>query len=140
MENDLGFANIYQRARTDLSERGLHWLKTLLKYRVPPGRVLELGSAHGGFVAALKWAGFDSSGLELSPAIAQIARILFDVRMLVGPVEDQKIPSGSLDVIALMDVLEHLPDPVATMRHCIDLLTPDGFLLVHTKFPRPFVR
>jgi 2-polyprenyl-3-methyl-5-hydroxy-6-metoxy-1,4-benzoquinol methylase len=30
--------------------------------------------------------------------------------MLVGPVEDQKIPSGSLDVIALMDVLEHLPE------------------------------
>ena len=35
-----------------------------------------------------------------------------------------------------MDVLEHLPDPVATMRHCIDLLTPDGFLLIQTpKFP-----
>ena len=136
MENDLGFANIYQRARTDLTERCLHWLKTLLKYRVPPARVLELGSAHGGFVATLKWAGFDASGLELSPAIAQIARTLFDVPMLEGPAEDQKIPSGSLDVIALMDVLEHLPDPVATMRHCIDLLTPDGFLLIQTpKFP-----
>src|SRR6476620_1888495 len=69
MENDLGFANIYQRARTDLTERVPHWLKTLLKYRVPPARVLELGSAHGGFVATLKWAGFDASGLELSPAI-----------------------------------------------------------------------
>jgi len=132
MENDLGFANIYQRARTDLTERCPHWLNALLKYQLPPGRVLELGSAHGGFVATLKWAGFDASGLELSPAIAQIARTLFDVPMLVGPVEDQKIPPGSLDVIALMDVLEHLPDPVATMRHCIDLLTPDGFLLVQT--------
>ena len=136
MENDLGFANIYQRARTDLTERVLHWLKTLLKYRLPPARVLELGSAHGGFVATLKWAGFDASGLELSPAIAQIARTLFDVPMLEGPAEDQEIPSNSLDVIALMDVLEHLPDPVATMRHCIDLLTPDGFLLIQTpKFP-----
>ena len=136
MENDLGFANIYQRARTDLTERCPHWLKTLLKYQLPPARVLELGSAHGGFVATLKWAGFDASGLELSPAIAQIARTLFDVPMLEGPAEDQEIPSGSLDVIALMDVLEHLPDPVATMRHCIDLLTPDGFLLIQTpRFP-----
>ena len=136
MENDLGFANIYQRARTDLTERCPHWLKTLLKYQLPPARVLELGSAHGGFVATLKWAGFDASGLELSPAIAQIARTLFDVPMLEGPAEDQEIPSSSLDVIALMDVLEHLPDPVATMRHCIDLLTPDGFLLIQTpRFP-----
>ena len=136
MENDLGFANIYERARTDLTERCLHWLKTLLKYRVPPARALELGSAHGGFVATLKWAGFDASGLELSPTIAQIARTLFDVPMLEGPADDQEIPANSLDVIALMDVLEHLPDPVATMRHCIDLLTPDGFLLVQTpKFP-----
>ena len=93
-ENDPGVGNIYQRARTDLTERGLHWLKTLLKYRVPPARVLELGSAHGGFVATLKWAGFDASGLELSPAIAQIARTLFDVPMLVGPAEDQEIPPG----------------------------------------------
>ena len=136
MENDLGFANIYQRARSDLTERVLHWVKTLLKYRVPPARALELGSAHGGFVATLKWAGFDASGLELSPAIAQIARTLFDVPMLVGPVEDEEIPSNSLDVIALMDVLEHLPDPVATMRRCIDLLAPDGFLLIQTpRFP-----
>lgn len=136
MENDLGFANIYQRARTDLTERSLYWLKTLLKYQVPPARVLELGSAHGGFVSTLKWAGFDASGLELSPAIAEIAGTLFDVPMLVGPVEDQKIPPGSLDVIALMDVLEHLPDPVATMRHCIDLVAPDGFLLIQTpKYP-----
>lgn len=136
MVNDFGYPDIYQRARADLTEQCPHWLKTLLKYRLPPGRVLELGSAHGGFVATLSWAGFDASGLELSPAIAQIARTLFDVPMLVGPAEDQKLPPGSLDVIALMDVLEHLPDPVATMRHCIDLLAPDGFLLIQTpKFP-----
>ena len=46
--------------------------------------------------------------------------------MLLGPVEDQQIEPGSLDVIALMDVFEHLPDPVSTMRHCLRLLRPDG--------------
>jgi SAM-dependent methyltransferase len=136
MENDLGFANIYERARTDLTGRCAYWLKTLLKYQAPPCRVLELGSAHGGFVAMLGWAGFDAVGLELSPAIAQIARDLFHVQMLQGPVEDQHIEAGSLDVIVLMDVLEHLPDPLQTMRHCIGLLNPRGFLLIQTpKYP-----
>ncbi len=43
---DLGYPDIKTRARTDLPGRGLHWLRTLLKYRLPPAKVLELGSAH----------------------------------------------------------------------------------------------
>src|SRR5580698_2641696 len=45
--------NIEQRAERDLSERCLHWLRTLLRYKSPPAKVLELGSAHGGFVCIL---------------------------------------------------------------------------------------
>ena len=37
-----------------------------------------------------------------------------------------------MDVIALMDVLEHLDHPKATMEHCLTLLKPDGLLLVQT--------
>lgn len=132
MEQDLGFPNIIERARLDLIERCPHWAKALLKYRTPPGRVLELGSAHGGLVALLRWAGFDASGLELSPAIVELARDLFGIPMLCGPIEDQSIAPRTLDVVAMMDVLEHLPDPVATMRHVTGLIADDGFVLVQT--------
>src|SRR5208282_3199869 len=108
------------------------WLRTLLKYKTPPGRVLELGSAHGGFVALLRWAGFDARGLELSPTVAEFARVTFEVPMLVGKIEKQGVEKGSLDVIALMDVLEHLPDPRTTMSHCLKLLKADGLLLIQT--------
>jgi hypothetical protein len=30
--DDLGFPDIYTRSRNDLTERNLHWLKTLMKY------------------------------------------------------------------------------------------------------------
>jgi 2-polyprenyl-3-methyl-5-hydroxy-6-metoxy-1,4-benzoquinol methylase len=132
LPGEYGYPDLLERARGDLTERILHWLRALLKYKVPPARVLELGSAHGGFVAMLRWAGFDATGLELSPWVADFARQTFNVPMLVGPVEDQVVERGSLDVIALMDVLEHLPDPVGTIRHCLTLLRPDGFLLVQT--------
>ena len=131
-EKDLGSASIVSRARTDLPERCLHWLRALLKYRLPPASILELGSAHGGFVALLRWAGYAASGLELSPWVAGYARQTFDVPMFVGPVEEQAIAPGSLDAIALMDVLEHLPDPAGTLRHCLQLLRPDGLLLMQT--------
>jgi acetyltransferase-like isoleucine patch superfamily enzyme/SAM-dependent methyltransferase len=131
-EEDLGQANIVERARADMPERALHWLRALLKYKLPPGDVLELGSAHGGFVALLRWAGFEASGLELSPSIVEYAKQTFGVPMLLGPVEEQNIAPSSLDAIALMDVLEHLPDPLGTMRHSLSLLKPDGILLIQT--------
>jgi 2-polyprenyl-3-methyl-5-hydroxy-6-metoxy-1,4-benzoquinol methylase len=131
-ENDLGFSNIEIRSRTDLPERCLHWLRTVLKYKLPPAQVLEIGSAHGGFVAMLRWAGFDAMGLELSPWVVEFARGTFGVPILLGPVEDHEIEPSSLDLIVLTDVLEHLPDPVGTMRHCLSLLKPDGILIIQT--------
>ena len=131
-ERDLGKPNLVDRARADLPERSLHWLRGILRYKLPPARVLELGSAHGGFVATLRWAGFDATGLEISPWVVAFARETFEVPMLLGSVEHQAFEPASLDVIALMDVLEHLPDPAGTMRHCLRLLKPDGLLLIQT--------
>ena len=81
-------------------------------------------------MALLHWAGFDATGLELSPWVVQFARKTFGTPMLLGPVEDQQIKLASLDMIALMDVLEHLANPVGTMRHCLELLKPNGILVI----------
>ncbi len=114
----------------------MHWLRTLLRYKLPPSHVLELGSGHGGFVALLRWAGYEAAGLELSPWVVQFSARRFGVPIHCGPVEEQDFEPASLDTIALMDVLEHLPDPAATIRHCLKLLRPDGLLLVQTpRFP-----
>lgn len=127
-----GYPDLLSRTRNDLRERNTYWLRTLLKYRLPPGRILELGCAHGGFVALMRQCGFDASGLELSPWLVEYARTTFDIPMFQGPLEEQNIPEGSLDVIVLMDVLEHLPDPVGTMAQALRLLRADGFLLIQT--------
>jgi len=130
--DDLNFPDIHARARRDLPERNLHWLRALLKYRLPPAGVLELGCAHGSFVALLRQSGFEASGVEMSPWVVSFARETFGIPVQVGPIETLDLPAGSLDVIALMDVLEHLPDPQATMSRCLELLKPEGLLLVQT--------
>jgi 2-polyprenyl-3-methyl-5-hydroxy-6-metoxy-1,4-benzoquinol methylase len=127
-----GFPDIYTRCRTDFCDRMPFWLRAQLKYSLPPGRVLELGAAHGGYVALLGWAGFESRGLELSSWVADFARRTFGVPMMEGPVEMQHLEKGSLDALVLMDVLEHLADPLATMRHCASLLRSDGVVVVQT--------
>jgi hypothetical protein len=47
-QEKLGHADIYARARTDVPERGLYWLRALSALPPPPGHTLEIGSAHGG--------------------------------------------------------------------------------------------
>jgi SAM-dependent methyltransferase len=129
---DLGLPEIDSRSRTDLPERNLYWLRTLMKYKPPGAKVLEIGCAHGGFVALARQAGYDAFGLELSPAIVEYARRTFQAPVLCGPIERHSIAPGSLDVIAAMDVLEHFPDPLATLGEYARLLAPDGVLLVQT--------
>lgn len=129
---DLGFPDITRRARADLSERNLHWLKTLLAYRLPPARLLELGCAHGSFVALAGEAGFRSSGVEMSPWVVEFGRRTFGIDVVVGPLERLEPAPHGLDVIAMMDVLEHLPDPQATIGRCVEALRPDGLLLIQT--------
>ncbi len=129
---DYGLPALPERARNDLNERCMHWMRTVLKYRLPPARTLELGSAHGGFVALMRWAGFDATGLELSPWLVEYAKSAFGVPMLTGTIEEQNLEPASLDLILHFDVLEHLPDPRRTMRRCMELLKPDGFMIVQT--------
>ena len=129
---DLKCPDIVTRSRSDLSERCVHWLRSLLEFKLPPAKILEIGCAHGGFVAMLRQCGFDAMGLELSPAIVRMATETFDIPVHSGPIEDQTIAAHSLDAIVMMDVLEHLSDPQATISRCIELLQPDGILLIQT--------
>ncbi|MEM6890205.1 MAG: class I SAM-dependent methyltransferase [Pseudomonadota bacterium] len=139
-ENDYGYPSIFERASSDLTDRNLHWLSTLLKYKLPPAKTLELGCSHGSFVGMLNMVGFDAEGMEMSPWVVDFAKETFDVPVLLGPLEDLEIQEGSYDVIALMDVLEHLPDPVGTMRKALSLLNQDGILLIQTPQFKPEMR
>jgi 2-polyprenyl-3-methyl-5-hydroxy-6-metoxy-1,4-benzoquinol methylase len=129
---DYGLPSLGERARNDLNERCMHWMRTVLKYRLPPARTLELGCAHGGLVALMRWAGFDATGLEVSPWLVEYAKSTFGIPMLTGMIEKQDLEPGSLDLILHFDVLEHLPDPRGTMERCMELLTPDGSIILQT--------
>ena len=121
-----------ERAREELAERCPYWLRALLRRKSPPGRVLEVGCRYGGLVALLRAAGFDATGLELSPGLAQAASQRFDIPVLAGPLDSQKIVPGSLDAVVLFDVLQQLRNPVETIRNCLALLKGDGIFLIQT--------
>ncbi len=131
-DQDFGFPDIYKRSRNDMIERNLHWLRVLLKYALPPVDVLEVGCGHGSFVALMQQVGYKATGVELSPWVVDYARKTFNIDVRMGPVESLDFSHGNMDVVVLMDVLEHLSDPVATISHCVNLLNDNGLLLIQT--------
>jgi SAM-dependent methyltransferase len=138
-ERELGTPDVTVRARSDLPERCLYWLRTILRYRLPPRRVLDVGCGHGGFVMLLRRAGFDAAGLELSPWVVDFARRTFGVPVMRGPLEGQGLAAGSVDVVTMADVLEHLVDPVATLTAVLAVLGDDGLLVIQTPAVPPAV-
>ena len=104
---------------------------------VESGRVLDVGCAAGYFLAVMRERGWDVHGVEPSTPIRRVAvEALGADRIHAGPLAAGDHPAlqpGSFDLVTLWDVVEHLPDPVATLRTAASLLRPGGRLLVETQ-------
>jgi 2-polyprenyl-3-methyl-5-hydroxy-6-metoxy-1,4-benzoquinol methylase len=96
---------------------------------IPGGRLLEVGCASGYFLAMLRDLGWDVCGVEPNMCAAQRARDAgLDVR--TGTLEQIAFPNCSFDVVIMMHVLEHVPDPLATLAEVMRILKPGGMLIV----------
>jgi len=107
-------------------------LLCLLERYVPPGRLLDVGCAMGALLDAAASRGWHPTGVEISAFAAERAREALGLPVHTGALEAVSLPPGSFDAITMTDVLEHLPDPLGTLRRCHDLLAPGGYLLLTT--------
>jgi SAM-dependent methyltransferase len=51
-------------------------------------------------------------------------------RIYVCPFDDKFRPGKLYSLITMLDVLEHLKDPIGALRHALELLTPDGLMII----------
>jgi len=91
--------------------------------------VLDVGCGAGAFGAAIKARGAEVWGVEPSSVAEQAAQRLD--RVIHLPIEDAHsvLPPRYFDCIVFNDVLEHLLDPWAVLRHARDWLSPEGLLV-----------
>ena len=93
-------------------------------------RVLDLGCATGATGKALKdRQPANVTGIEIEPDYAREAEKNLD-RVIVGDVAQPPKILGTYDTLIAADVLEHLVDPWAALRHYTDLLEPGATAVV----------
>lgn len=97
-------------------------------YHVGGRRLFELGSNAGLFLAVASARGWDASGIEPSRWAVEEGRQRFDVDLEIGTAEHAERPDGSIDVLAMFEVLDHLADPAAVLSRVRPMLAPEGLL------------
>ncbi len=114
-------------------------LLDLLGVHVPKGRMLEVGCGHGLLLDEARRRGYDVEGLELSAEAARYARDNFDLQVKEIALEEATFEGDGYDAILIVDVLEHLDDPVAALDCLCSWLSVGGALLVATPDPSSLV-
>jgi len=94
------------------------------------GTLLDVGAGTGVFMHLARERGWDPSGIDICPLTAEKAAQEFGVRIAVGPFEEHGLGGQQFDAITMLDVLEHVIDPLATLRRAHALLRPGGALYV----------
>jgi SAM-dependent methyltransferase len=97
-----------------------------------PGRLLDVGATAGFFVHAAASHGWDAHGIELSDDTASIARERYGLDVTTGRLEQVGLPSESFDAVTLWDIIEHVLDPLDTMRRVAAALKPGGIVAIST--------
>ena len=95
---------------------------------VPSGgaRILDVGCGPATVLGLLKEKGFDVSGVDLSARAAEIAARDFGIDVAVGSVQEANFPSDEFDVVVLLHVLEHVPNPRDVLTEIFRILKPNG--------------
>jgi SAM-dependent methyltransferase len=106
----------------------------------PAGRLLDVGSGLGFFVAAARAQGLDAFGMD--HALAAAARTDHDAApSLIGAGDvSWPVPAAALAAVTLWDVIEHLADYRGFLAEAIRALAPGGCLFVITLNARSWAR
>jgi 2-polyprenyl-6-hydroxyphenyl methylase/3-demethylubiquinone-9 3-methyltransferase len=101
-------------------------------------RVLDVGCGGGLLAESLARAGARVTAIDLAPGMIEVARLhaaesALSIDYRVAAAEDlaQTAPQ-SFDAITCMEMLEHVPEPAATVASLARLLRPGGTLFVST--------
>ena len=112
----------YQRYQLDFFDKAIPQIRGK--------RLLDYGCGNGFYIAHAAKAGFEGVGIEFSRDFAQLVSRKTGLDVLSFEDFQRRFAGQKFDVIHLGHILEHVPDPVATLEKLKPYARPDTLLLV----------
>ena len=95
-----------------------------------PGTLLDVGAGTGIFMHLARQRGWNVDGVDICPLTAEKALKEFGVHIAVGAFERHRFDGRCFDAVTMLDVLEHVPDPLTVLTRVHALLRPGGAVVV----------
>lgn len=96
------------------------------------GSIVEVGGGFGYLLRSFKDARWDVLGVDPWVELPSFTERVHGIRTIPTTLETAQLPAESADVVVLLHVIEHVPDPVATLREINRVLKPGGHVVIET--------
>lgn len=107
------------------------WFRNLSRPIPGSNKLLDIGCGDGEFLKLAKSCGWDVCGLEPDSNAALVGRSK-GLHVINAGEEHFDGEQELFDVITLSHVIEHVHEPLKSLKKCFDLLKPGGFLWLET--------
>lgn len=96
------------------------------------GKLLEVGCGLGVLLDEFRKDGWEVLGVEPNRGYCQIIEKDLGIRAMPTTLEAAALPDASVDVVVMLHVIEHVPDPLGTLQEIFRVLKPGGHLVMET--------
>lgn len=103
----------------------------VLRRFIRSGRLVDIGCSTGFFLSAAR-VGFEVAGVEPSEHGRAFARDQLHLPRLAPTLPELGARDGEFDAATLIDVIEHLADPLGALREVSRILRPGGYAYLVT--------
>ncbi|NNC80494.1 MAG: glycosyltransferase [Acidimicrobiales bacterium] len=107
-------------------------LERMERYSTDRRRLVEFGSHLGMFLDEAQKKGWEATGIEPSKWAVEHGRELYGVDLRQGTIESAEREEEPHDVAVMLDMLEHVTDPIAALISARDMVAYDGLVAVTT--------
>lgn len=119
------------KRRLRRSKKFLDGVSALLGKPPAAVRILDVGCSSGAFVSAGVQLGYRAEGVEPAAKAATTAQAA-GLTVRQGMLHEVGYADGEFDAVALLEVIEHLKEPLSLLKECHRVLRPGGILVIGT--------
>jgi 2-polyprenyl-3-methyl-5-hydroxy-6-metoxy-1,4-benzoquinol methylase len=115
-------------------QEGFNWIKEATNPQTEneyKPKILDIGCAAGFFLSVAKENGFDPYGVELNKWLAEWGMKRYDLKNVkAGTLEAAEWKDNFFDYLTMWDVLEHVPDPMTTLKEMNRITKKNGYVVI----------